>query len=296
MDEFEKTIRKQVEENCSNTCFYTLWPMKTYRLLHALSEAKDKFNSQENKYNTLLNALNEAYGKRDSKLDNFYYREVFNYYNEFQKQISEISKAFDAANIEGYPISKNGLKFMVKDMPVYLDQMKVNSGLASYDYQKNEMLIHCFLKEGFLFKKDLDFLKSDIFRSIFVHEMTHKFDTQAKKATGKSIEKIKNYNNNEYEYNAFLMSLIDRITSYLKKKGITPEINYNQDIQKQINNHIEEILNEIKTVNPNGEEDILVFSEFYNGLNKDYRNRLVHDLYDYFTSKIYWQDQLHSIP
>ena len=67
------------------------------------------------------------------------------------------------------------------------------------------------------------------------------------------------------------------------------------DIQKQINNHIEEILNEIKTVNPNGEEDILVFSEFYQGLNKDYRNRLVHDLYDYFTSNVYWQDQLHSI-
>ena len=41
MDEFEKTIRKQVEENCSDTCFYTLWPMKTYRLLHALSEAKE---------------------------------------------------------------------------------------------------------------------------------------------------------------------------------------------------------------------------------------------------------------
>jgi len=278
-------------------CYYLPEPL--YEAHEILSKVRNNKILQESKTRELSTVLEEAFGKKDRKLDMYYVKEIYEYYNDFKKImlsiLSEVAKQKDGE----IKLKDNGFGFKVKDLDVLITQYKKGNALAQYDSQKDIIIIRCLQHENLLTIKDMLLLLEDGLRAAFVHEMTHRFDVLATKGNGKSLKipksrKPKDYNNNEYEYNAFLTSLIDYIENQLKQKNKNHELDYNGDIQKQVEDFVDAILNEIKQFNPKDDRDIIIFTEFYKDMDQNHKNRLVHDIYNYFTDDFYWKNTLHK--
>lgn len=276
-------------------CYYL--PECLYKTHEILREVYNSRLLKESKTKELSKLLEEAFGKKDTKLDMFYIKEIYTYYNDFRQTIVSILSEMVKEKNEELELRDNGFGFKIKDLFVLIVQYENGDSLAHYNFEKDIIVIKSLKYKNLLTIKDLLLLLEDGIRAAFVHEMTHRLDILATKGNGKSpkipkSKKPKDYNNNEYEYNAFLTSLIDYIENQLKEKDKKHELNRNGNIKEQIEKFIDNVLQEISKFNPNDNRSITVFTEFYKDMDQNHKNRLVHDIYNYFTDDFYWNNVL----
>ena len=276
-------------------CYYL--PECLYKTHEILREVYNSRLLKESKTKELSKLLEEAFGKKDTKLDMFYIKEIYTYYNDFRQTIVSILSEMVKEKNEELELRDNGFGFKIKDLFILIMQYENGDSLAHYDSEKDIIVIKSLKYKNLLTIKDLLLLLEDGIRAAFVHEMTHRLDILATKGNGKSpkipkSKKPKDYNNNEYEYNAFLTSLIDYIENQLKEKDKKHELNRNGNIKEQIEKFIDNVLQEISKFDPNDDRSITVFTEFYKDMDQNHKNRLVHDIYNYFTDDFYWNNVL----
>lgn len=320
---FDDITKPVLEEKEKAKCLYEKYKNNLENDTEYLDEYYDvdvfeRNTYSESSYNTetkelFKTILDETLTGKDSKLDNYYQREINKYYIQFLNVVLNYKDGYCTSNpdIEIGILGNDGISFKIENQIIHLVENKNIRRLGRYS-ESDKILYLFLLKPSKYIRKNLteeekEICKSRIVKSVFFHEMTHKLDSEALRGNDPdarlSITKKERRNlennfilpnktlsqkrNSDGEFNATLSMFIqyfqDILNDDTSDTSKEDKQKYIRDMivktLKRFREHAQEVYNEHSILS--------VLADLYNGLNETNKNRLANSLNDYFSQKFF---------